>query len=590
MPLKRRDLLAHRDVTTFAAIGLFVGSGVLFRRFTVDDAFISYRYARNLASGAGLVMNPGERVEGISNLPWTALLGLAAAAGLEPHTAAPVFSFLCGLAGIVLTAELGARVVGDERAGGIAALWLACCAPWSIWSMSGMESSAYALVLLVVLIAVTRPPALSLPTGLGLGALAALRPEGIQFSAPVLGSYFDAWPGWRRRLAGAVAGFVAVVLPLLVFRWVYYGDWVPNPVHVKAGLSGAALGAGLLYTAKLALVVAPGVLLSIAAMLSARSRPLAALAACVAVQLAFAVAVGGDHFDGYRFAVPILPGLAVGAEVGIRALRGRPMSGRGFGVAAVFLCAVGGVLLSAPELLADRAAPLLTLGRIHRDADAHAVRLASEARFVGAMALGLGVLFVWIAVRARALADVQRVSKATSVHSRHAVVVHESARARSALAVLVVLALALTALPTALDPGLRSCREPDAAARYGRVVGEWLRTNVAPETLVATNAAGSLAYFAELPVVDMLGLTDRHIARRPPDRRQWVGHEKGDGAYVLRRAPGIVIFGGPEGSVEPWPFQGDQELAANPEFRSLYALRRASLTGFEFVYYERVTP
>ncbi|MGO8788779.1 MAG: hypothetical protein ACLQVL_15550 [Terriglobia bacterium] len=34
----------------------------------LDDAFISYRYAENLARGEGLVFNPGERVEGYSNL------------------------------------------------------------------------------------------------------------------------------------------------------------------------------------------------------------------------------------------------------------------------------------------------------------------------------------------------------------------------------------------------------------------------------------------------------------------------------------------------------------------------------------------
>lgn len=32
-----------------------------------EDAFISFRYARNLVDGHGLVFNPGERVEGYTN-------------------------------------------------------------------------------------------------------------------------------------------------------------------------------------------------------------------------------------------------------------------------------------------------------------------------------------------------------------------------------------------------------------------------------------------------------------------------------------------------------------------------------------------
>ncbi|GAH95705.1 unnamed protein product, partial [marine sediment metagenome] len=35
--------------------------------YPTDDAYISYRYAQNLAEGNGLVYNLGERVEGYSN-------------------------------------------------------------------------------------------------------------------------------------------------------------------------------------------------------------------------------------------------------------------------------------------------------------------------------------------------------------------------------------------------------------------------------------------------------------------------------------------------------------------------------------------
>ena len=38
--------------------------------FLTDDAFIAFRYVRNLLEGHGLVFNPGERVEGYSNFLW----------------------------------------------------------------------------------------------------------------------------------------------------------------------------------------------------------------------------------------------------------------------------------------------------------------------------------------------------------------------------------------------------------------------------------------------------------------------------------------------------------------------------------------
>src|SRR5262245_19899791 len=78
---------------------------IVFRRFTVDDAFIAYRHAEHLARGLGPVMNPGERVEGVSNLPWTLLLGAAARLGIAPHLAGPGLSTLCGF-GCVVSAGL----------------------------------------------------------------------------------------------------------------------------------------------------------------------------------------------------------------------------------------------------------------------------------------------------------------------------------------------------------------------------------------------------------------------------------------------------------------------------------------------------
>jgi len=46
---------------------VFLALAIKFLDHTVDDAFISFRYAHNLVQGHGLVFNPGERVEGYTN-------------------------------------------------------------------------------------------------------------------------------------------------------------------------------------------------------------------------------------------------------------------------------------------------------------------------------------------------------------------------------------------------------------------------------------------------------------------------------------------------------------------------------------------
>ena len=54
--------------------GLLLSLNLYKLRFlTMDDAYISFRYARNLAEGLGFVYNAGERIEGYTNFLWVFL-------------------------------------------------------------------------------------------------------------------------------------------------------------------------------------------------------------------------------------------------------------------------------------------------------------------------------------------------------------------------------------------------------------------------------------------------------------------------------------------------------------------------------------
>ena len=57
--------------------------------FLCDDAFISFRYVRNLLEGHGLVFNPGEQVEGYTNFLWVLeLAAIWSIFGVRPEYAA----------------------------------------------------------------------------------------------------------------------------------------------------------------------------------------------------------------------------------------------------------------------------------------------------------------------------------------------------------------------------------------------------------------------------------------------------------------------------------------------------------------------
>ena len=55
--------------------------------FLGDDSFISFRYAKHLAEGQGLVWNPGDRVEGYTNFLWVLLMAAGLSVGVAPEGA-----------------------------------------------------------------------------------------------------------------------------------------------------------------------------------------------------------------------------------------------------------------------------------------------------------------------------------------------------------------------------------------------------------------------------------------------------------------------------------------------------------------------
>jgi len=75
------------------------------------------------------------------------------------------------------------------------------------------------------------------------------------------------------------------------------------------------------------------------------------------------------------------------------------------------------------------------------------------------------------------------------------------------------------------------------------LIGKWLKEQYPPDTWTAMWRVGMIPYYSGLPTIDMLGLTDRHIAGCPSKGYENLpGHEKHDFAYVLNRKPVIILY------------------------------------------------
>jgi hypothetical protein len=82
-------------------------------------------------------------------------------------------------------------------------------------------------------------------------------------------------------------------------------------------------------------------------------------------------------------------------------------------------------------------------------------------------------------------------------------------------------------------------------AKLGRALGRALPAG----TTVAAPVIGAVGYYGELPMVDLLGLVDRELSRRPRTMGETealsagdVGHESFDVEYSMQKRPRVVVF------------------------------------------------
>ena len=332
--------------------------------FLCDDAFISFRYARNLLEGHGLVFNPGEYVEGYSNFLWTLELALLwALFDLPPEQVAPWLSVACTVATIATMLWWVVRTprLQERRLVAWMALGLVCSsATFAVWtSGGGLETRQFTFFILlgVVSLALYRHSRWGLlTTALSLTAAAYTRPEG-----PLVAACCFAWFAiqhfltnrrlpWRE-LGILVGPFVLLVAAHYLFRYSYYGEWLPNTYYAKYVRPWHE--AGFRYLVAAALETGLYMFLPFACLAlwtrwrSYRDGTYGLVLLCVAVHMAYVMRIGGDMFE-YRPLDFYWPLLAVPAAEGIVRL-GAVIAG---GLGRMRLFVRGGGVIANPYLWA----------------------------------------------------------------------------------------------------------------------------------------------------------------------------------------------------------------------------------------------
>lgn len=306
--------------------------GPLYFDYTSDDAYISYRYARHLADGLGLVWNPGERVEGYSNFLWVLTLSGFSKAGADIALTGRWLGFGLGviagggtylLTTMLLPARDGREGRDGRPAGVAAALLLASAGPFALWAAAGLETAMFACVILAAaMLHIRETSGRGLPlSGAVWGVAYMVRPD-----APLLFAVSGAWKVGEsvmrvRRgettfgdelslVALWAAAFGAVFVPYFAWRYATYDYIFPNPYYAKIGDGIEQWERGVRYVYSFISEYAIWLILlaPLAALYGRIARgPLLYVTTLFASWLVLLGYVGGDSLLRFRLLAPVLP-------------------------------------------------------------------------------------------------------------------------------------------------------------------------------------------------------------------------------------------------------------------------------------------
>lgn len=217
-------------------LSVFILAAILFRicwklytHFTFEDAFITFRFAKNLANGLGFVYNANEPVYGTT----TPLFTILVAAWLRifpdlPVVGASLFGLLAGLVSIVLAWKLLEELQVSRTHSIVAVGLLVLSDKFWIHDMGGMETSLVICAMAASYVLLVRDQPIW--AGICAGLLLWVRMDG-GFWICIL--VVAAW-GITRKFPRIFVGITSLVyLPWLVFASLRFGSPIPDTVSAK---------------------------------------------------------------------------------------------------------------------------------------------------------------------------------------------------------------------------------------------------------------------------------------------------------------------------------------------------------------------
>ena len=230
-------------------LALMVGWGwTLYTGHVWEDYYITYRAAKNLATGHGLVFTEGERLHTFTSPVGVLVPALCSLLTANQSDDAAIWIFrifsISAYAGAAVLLWSLAKKIFHTRYPAVLLLALFLTDAKSIdFSTNGMETAFLLLSLVWLLHALfANPPRQALQIGLASAALMWSRPDSFVYigALALAGLWFrpvspaEGGRGWRLKILLQAAGIgVACYLPWFLWAWWYYGSPIPHTIVAK---------------------------------------------------------------------------------------------------------------------------------------------------------------------------------------------------------------------------------------------------------------------------------------------------------------------------------------------------------------------
>ena len=313
------------NLMIFTIILIYFALSIVSFSTTSEDAYISYRYANNLAHGFGLVFNEGgEVVEGFSNPLWVFLLTGFSFLGINVGFAGRCLGLLFGALTLVEIILLFNVLNGKiNTVGYIAALCIMTSPVALFWFQAGLENALYiyliVLSLRLILIEDYDEEKFSW-SWIPLVLVTMTRPEGVIY--PVLAGL---WKYDRMARIGKLSArniyFIWIIIAsfcilcFIVWRLLVFGEWLPNTFFAKVN-NGMRynfthgfnyLLSGLKHTLWIPLILPVATILMTGSWINPDRRAFGILIGAFAMVYAlFVMYAGGDIHPYDRFFLPFI--------------------------------------------------------------------------------------------------------------------------------------------------------------------------------------------------------------------------------------------------------------------------------------------